>query len=191
MDERPGARDLPTTTRVTPEMRGRALPLPPLVPLVGALGVFLGFVLGIALAPRGYPLPASSPAAIAAESPSFADAPVVTRGPTASPLGGPVSAGLPVEIPPTDGLSLAQALDAMRASRAGESVQAVISARVVRLAELSSSTASGDRWVWAIVIGGAFPLSCGSRPQDAPAPCPWTTTERIVIDYHTGALLEP
>lgn len=191
MDERPGTRDLPTTTRVTPEMRGRALPLPPLVPLVGALGVFLGFVLGVALAPRGYPLPASSPAAIAAYSPSILETPPATLGATASPLDGPAPGGLSVEVPPADGLSLAQALEAMRASRAGASVQAVISARVVRLAELSSSSASGDRWVWAIVIGGAFPLSCGSRPQDPPAPCPWTTTERIVIDYRTGALVEP
>lgn len=200
MDERPRSRDLPATTRVTPAMRGRALPLPPLVPLLGVLCILGGFVLGVALAPKGDPLPPSSPAAIIVASPSFLDAPSDTLAPTAAPeptataLAGPVAASPSVEIPPADGLSLAQALGAMRAAGMGASLSAVVSARVVRLAELShapSSSASGDGWVWLIVVGGTFPLSCGPRPLSTPAPCPWTTTERIVIDYHTGALLEP
>ncbi len=191
MDERPETRDLPTTTRLKPAMRGRAMPLPPLVPLVIMLGVLVGSVVGSWFAPKGVPLPVPGPAAIAEASPSSTGVPSVVSESTASLLDEAAASGLPVETPPAGGLSLAQALKAIGASGIGASPTAAISARIVRLAELSSSSAaSGDEWVWAIAIRGTFPLSCGPRALGTPAPCPWTTTERILLDYQTGAALE-
>jgi xanthosine utilization system XapX-like protein len=174
-------------------MRGRTLPLPPVVPLVGALGVLLGVVLGSGLAPRGVPLAAPSPAAIAATSPSSKGEPSVFTGPTASPLDEAVTGGSPLELPPTGGLSLAQALEALGATGMGASPADVISARIVRYAEVSSSSiAPGNEWVWAIVIRGSFPpVSCGGYRLGSPAPClSPAPTERIVLDYRTGAFLE-
>jgi hypothetical protein len=192
MEERPGIPDPSVTTaRLKPAMRGRALPLPPLVSLVVTLGVILGLLIGSGLVPKGAPLPVSGPAAIAEASPSSTGVPSVVPGPAATLLDGAAAGGLPVEMPPAGGLSLAQALKAIGASGVSASPAAVISARIVRLAEMSSSSAAaGDEWVWAIAIRGTFPLSCGPRALGTPAPCPWTTTERIVLDYQTGAALE-
>ncbi len=197
MDERPGVQDLPPATRVTPAMRGRALPLPPLVPLVGALGVLLGFVLGSGLAPKALPHPVPGPAAIAEASPSSTGVPSVVSEPTASLLDEAAASGAPFAMPPADGLSLGQALKALEAIRAngtGASPPAVVSARVLRSTEVAflPSAASGDPWVWEIVIRGTFlPISCGLQPLGTPALCPWSaTTQRIVLDYQTGAFLE-
>jgi hypothetical protein len=193
MDERPETREITPTTPVRPAVRGRALPLPPVVPLVGALGVLLGVVLGSGLAPKGVPLPAPGPAAIAATSPSSTGAPSGVSGPSASPLDEAVASDSALELPPTGGLSLAQALEAMGATAMGASPADVISARIVRYAEVSSSSiASGDEWVWAIVIRGSFPpVSCGGYRSGSPAPCRSpASTERIVLDYQTGAFLE-
>jgi hypothetical protein len=178
-------------------MRGRALPLPPLVPLVGALGVMLGFVLGSGLAPKAVPLPLPSPAAIAAASPSVRDPLPVVSEPTASLLDESAASGAPFAMPPADGLSLGQALKALEAIRAngtGAAPPAVVSARVLRSAGVAflPSAASGGPWVWEIVIRGTFlPVSCGLQPLGTPALCPWAaTTQRIVLDYETGAFLE-
>ncbi|MBF6605386.1 MAG: hypothetical protein IVW53_07375 [Chloroflexi bacterium] len=182
MEHRRETEDLPPTTRVKPAMRGRALPLPSLVPLVGALGVLLGFI----LAPKGVPLPAPSPVAIAAASPSSTDAPRAILEPTAVQS---------AELPPGGGLPLAQALAAMGGWGIwgmGVSPTAVISARIVRYSDVSSFHVSRNRGVWAIVTRGTFPsISCGGLRPGTPAPCPApATTELLVLDYHPGFFLE-
>lgn len=164
MDQRPELQDVPPTTRVKPAMRGRALPLPPLVPLVGAFGVLLGFVLGFSLAPKIVPLPAPSPAAIAAASPSSPGVWQVVPEPAAVRND---------ELPPTDGLSLAQVLAAIGASGMGVSPTPVISARIVRYSDVSSlPTAYSDRRVWEIVARGRsrrFHVAASARALRHPA----------------------
>jgi hypothetical protein len=85
------------------------------------------------------------------------------------------------EIPPPDGLSLAQALDALNASF-GPPVD-VISARVGHYPLVS------DGWVWLIVVRYST-VDCAAR-ADPPMLCRWiTTTELVILDYRTGEFLE-
>jgi hypothetical protein len=200
MDERPDAYSDTYDThigRVRPMMEGRALALPPVAPLIGAFGLFFGFALGFGLAPTAAPASTPGPTTITAASPStFAD-------PSASPGRGVVAADSTFELPPTDGLSLAKALEALDSTsmmRVARSPYEIVSARVARWAEVwSSPAAPPDVWVWAIAVRSASPLWCRGEPgsesagpsrSQTPISCPGPTTEMFVLDYHTGDFLE-
>jgi hypothetical protein len=196
MDERPDAYSDTYDTRigrVKPVMSGRSIALPPIAPIVGALGLLLGLVVGFGLAPAAAPAPTPGPTTIAVASPSSPAAPSVDPG--------YVGAGSTFELPPADGLSLAQALEALDTVRIAPATPDVVSARVVRWTEVwSSPAAPPDWWVWAITVRGASPFWCGGESasesaipvpeQSPPYPCSGGTTEMFVFDYLTGDFLE-
>jgi hypothetical protein len=175
-------RPSPPTTRLEPRMVGRGLPVPPAVVLVAAISVFVGFALGFGIAPKSNLAPISSP---------------TTATATASPVRTPLPSALPTptasayELPPAGGLTLAEALSALTESGMGFSPSMVISARVARYREVAAQPFSHpqDQWVWAIVIRGTLvlPLTCDGC---ATPPMTEITSQMIILDYDTGALLE-
>ncbi|MGD0863236.1 MAG: hypothetical protein ABSA21_10825 [Candidatus Limnocylindrales bacterium] len=205
MDDRPADRGLPPTTPLRAAPVGRGLPVPPVIPLVAALGLLIGLALGAGLVPKPGPSVASVPTTAAASvvaSPLPSSAPY---SPVATAAG--VATGV-AELPPADGLSLAQALVALQGSGMDVSPSAVISARVARYGAVYAEAPDPDEWVWAFVIHGYFPpLGGGIRfcdqspaatamPTRSPELCPpaaptaaAATTEMIVLDYETGAFL--
>ncbi len=95
--------------------------------------------------------------------------------------------------PPAGGLTQAGAFAAARA--AAPDATGVVSGRVGQMRDFDTSQAvvPGDRWVWAVVVSGTFPLSCRPAPQPGQthAPCPPPgKTETVVLDYQTGTFLE-
>jgi hypothetical protein len=202
MHQRPNAYsedvDEPLVRPVKLVMKGRGLPAPPLVPLVCALGIVLGLVLGLGFAPHLPPAPSPAPVETAAILQSAV--------PDASAL---AILGLPHDVlsppAPTDGLSLVQALGAFAEAATGIPPDDVLSARVVQLADVSSSSWSapaGSQWVWAISVrrpecvaaqsGGKNPAASASAlptQNDAGGVCAGDTTRLIILDYYTGAHL--
>lgn len=202
MHERPNAYsddvDEPLVRPVKLVMKGRGLPAPPLVPLVGALGIVLGLVLGLGFAPHPPPAPTPAPVETAAILQSAV--------PDATAL---AVVGLPYDVlappVPTDGLSLVQALGAFAEAGTGIPPYDVLSARVVRLADVSSSSWSapaGSQWVWALSVRrpecaaapGGGKTAAASVPalptqNDAGGVCAGDTTRLIILDYHTGVHL--
>jgi hypothetical protein len=202
MDQRPDAYsedfDEPLVRPVR-LVRGRGLPPPPLALVVGVLGLILGLGLGFGLTPHPAPAPTPIPVETAAASPSAlpdATAPIIARPPDDTLVPPPA---------PTDGLSLAQAMRAFETAATGIPVDQVISARVVPLAQVSSSSWSapaGTQWVWAMTVrlpqcaevqGGGLPAAAWApglaTPNNAGGVCAGDTTEVIILDYHTGAHL--
>jgi hypothetical protein len=189
MDGRLEAQDLPPITPLKPKLLGRGLPVPPVVVLVAAVGVFIGLALGYGIAPKPSPAPASSPTTATA-SPVGSPLPSALPVPSTTPTSEPTASAY--ELPPAGGLTLTEALEMLAKSGIGISPSAVISARVERYGEASPAPAGGpsDEWVWAIVVRGSFPgFGCGGY-QPSPEPCLPATTELIILDYRTGAYLE-
>jgi hypothetical protein len=194
MDERPDAYSDSYDTRigrVKPVMSGRSIALPPLAPIVGVLGLVLGLVVGFGLAPAAAPAPTPGPTTIAVASPSSPAVPSVDPG--------YVGPGSTFELPPVDGLSLAQALEALNTVRMAPATPDVVSARIVRWTEVWSSPATPpDWWVWAITVRSASPFWCsGESASESPSPpagqsasCADATTALFVFDYQTGEFLE-
>jgi hypothetical protein len=203
MDERPDHYsddvDEPLVRPVRLVMKGRGLPTPPLAPLVGAVGIILGLSLGFGLGPHPAPAPTATPVETAAVFTSAVPdptAPAIVRLPdrTISP-----------QPEPTDGLTLSQALGAFTDAGLGIPLNDVISARVVRLADVSSSSWSapaGTQWVWAVTVrlGQCVVAQGGGRntapwipalatPNNAGGVCAGNTTKLVFLDYHTGARL--
>ena len=94
---------------------------------------------------------------------------------------------------PSGGVSQDEAIAA--ASAQFPDATGVVSAKAgpMRDFDTSQQVVSGDRWVWAIVVSGTFPLSCGPTPlpSQSPAPCPPPAkTQTVVLDYETGSFLE-
>jgi hypothetical protein len=192
--------DEPLVRPVKLVMKGRGLPPPPLVPLVAALGIVLGLGLGFGFAPHPAPAPTLVPVETAAVLPS-----AVPDATALAIVGLPNDVLLPQPVPPTDGLSLVQALSAFAEAGTGIPPHDVLSARVVRLADVLSSSWSapaGSQWVWAISVlrpecagvqgGGqtpATPVPALPTQNDASGVCAGDTTRLIILDYHTGAHL--
>lgn len=203
MYERPNAYsddvDEPLIRPVRLVMKGRGLPPPPLVPLVGALGIVLGIVLGLGFAPHPAPAPTLAPVETAAILRS-----AVPDATALAIVGLPDDALLPQPVP-TDGLSLGQALAAFAEAGTGIPPRDVLSARVVRLGDVTSSSWSapaGSQWVWVVSVlrpecagaqgGGqtpATPVPALPTQNDASGVCAGDTTRLIILDYHTGAHL--
>jgi hypothetical protein len=202
MNERPGdySEDVeePLVRPVRLVMKGRGLPTPPLAPLVGAVGIILGLSLGFGLAPHPAPVPTASPVETAAVFPSAVSAPTapaIVRLPdgTISP-----------QPAPTDGLSLSQVLRAVTDAGLGIPIDDVISANLVRLADVSSSSWSapaGTQWVWAVTVrlgqcnvdaegrSTALRIPALATPDNAGGVCSSDPTKLVILDYHTGSRL--
>jgi hypothetical protein len=97
----------------------------------------------------------------------------------------------PFEVPPPGGLSLAQALAALKTAGVGSgSATAVISARIARLSDIVTEHSISDRWVWVFVVDGVLtPASCGG-PASAERCTMAPTTVLAIFDYMTGEFLE-
>ncbi|MGZ6265548.1 MAG: hypothetical protein ACXWN4_01395 [Candidatus Limnocylindrales bacterium] len=202
MNERPGDYsedvDEPLVRPVKLVMKGRGLPTPPLAPLVGAVGIILGLSLGFGLAPHPAPAPTALPTETAAVFPSAVSAPTapaLVRIPERTISPQPV---------PTDGLSLSQALRAVTDAGLGIPIDDVISANLVRLADVSSSSWSapaGTQWVWAVTVrlghcavdaegrSTALRIPALATPDNAGGVCSGDTTKLVILDYHTGSRL--
>lgn len=203
MYERPNAYsediDEPLVRPVKLVMKGRGLPAPPLVPLVAVLGIVLGLSLGFGFAPHPAPAPTFAPVETA-----VVVRPVVPEATGLALVGLPNDLLAPLPVP-TDGLSLVQALGAFAEAGTGIPPHDVLSARVVQLADVSSSSWSApatSQWVWAISVRrpecdgakgagqtDAAPVPALPTQNDASGVCAGDTTRLIILDYHTGTHL--
>ena len=168
--------NLPPTMPLTPRSQGKGLPVPPVLPLMVVLSILAGLAMGYGLAPK--PGPSEPPVHPSETSPIALSSATLRADATIVPIVLPADTP---EVPPPDGLSLAQALDALNVSF-GPPV-GVLSARVGHYTPVS------DGWVWLIVVRYST-VDCGAR-ADPPILCRWiTTTELVILDYKTGELLE-
>jgi hypothetical protein len=192
---------LPSMVRLKPRPLGRGLPVPPVLPIVAIVSILVGLAMGYGLAPR--PEPATPPATPSTPASATASAlaaqiayPSLAQSldPTLAPIQSTVST---LEIPPSGGLSLSQALEALGASFGPRSD--VISARISRYPPVSSG------WVWLIVVpysalyckdGPPLPaepaVPAGPLAESVPlGDCrSITSTELVILDYQTGEFLE-
>src|SRR5450755_3834325 len=100
MSEEP---DGPRTVPLRPSTQGRSVPIPPLIPSVAIAGLVLGLVLGFGLAPKAGPAPADG---------SLASVPAAIPGSQAPAVS-------PLELPPAGGLTLSEALAALKLADVG------------------------------------------------------------------------
>ena len=95
--------------------------------------------------------------------------------------------------PVPGGLSKAQAYAAARAAYPDATGAVSGKAGQMRDFDTNQQVVPGDQWVWAVVVSGTFPFSCGPAPlpgQTHP-PCPPPgTTMTVILDYKTGTFLE-
>lgn len=94
---------------------------------------------------------------------------------------------------PSGGLTHTEAYAAAMAAR--PDATGVVSAKVGRMRDFDTEQKvwPGDQWVWAVVISGTFPFSCGPAPEPSHtyAPCPPPgKTQTVLLDYWTGKFLE-
>jgi hypothetical protein len=179
VDDREDDSELAPTTALRPRMRGRSLPVPPLIPSVVIVSLVLGLIAGLGLAARPGPSPAPSAVALAGSPPPSA-APT-ENGPDPTPL----------ILPPVGGLSLAQATANLVAALGATSPSGVISARIARFGDVASGALPADRWVWAFVVRGIVdPVACGGAGPSSPACAPPAPSELAIFDYHTGEFIE-
>lgn len=183
MDRRPADEGLPQTAPLEPRLLGRGLPVPPVAVAV-MVSLFIGLALGYGVAPKPSPEPAPS-------------------GGTASPVGPlpsavasvtPTRQPSPYEPPPAGGLTLTEALDALAKDGFRVPLSAVISARIARYGEVDPAHGfPADTWVWAIVIrSDMLDWNCRNCPSGDTTyirDTTYITTEMLVLDYKTGALL--
>jgi hypothetical protein len=99
----------------------------------------------------------------------------------------------PSNIRPLAGISEAAAIEvAMKvAAEHASTSPAVLSAFAAHYADmgLGGGDVAGDRWVWAITLGGAFPAPhCGSGAA-APSCGSVGSTMLVVLDYVDGTFL--
>jgi hypothetical protein len=94
---------------------------------------------------------------------------------------------------PAGGLSQTQAFAAARA--ASPDATGVMSGKIGQMRDFDTNQqiVPGDQWVWAVVVSGSFPFSCGPAPvpgqTHAPCPAP-DKTKTVILDYKTGKFLE-
>ena len=93
---------------------------------------------------------------------------------------------------PSGGLTQAEAQAAAMAAR--PDATGVVSAKVGRMRDVDTEQQvwPGDQWVWAVVVSGTFPFSCGPPPEsgNTHVPCPSPAkTQTVLLDYWTGKFL--
>lgn len=184
MDNQSSDPVLPPTSPLRPTQLGRGLPVPPVLAVVAAVGLFLGLALGYGIAPRSGQQPPSSPTWAGGSR-------VESAAPSAS-LAATEPTPSAYELPPAGGLTLSKALAAIDQNGMAVSESTLVYARVERYEEATSNPfgASPDQWVWAIAIRGSFQgHGCGGY-QASPRPCRPATTEMLIVDYNTGSFIE-
>ncbi len=93
---------------------------------------------------------------------------------------------------PPGGLTETQAFAAARAAFPDATGVASAKAGQMRDFDTNQQVVPGDQWVWAVVVSGMFPFSCGPAPATGQthAPCPQPgTTMTVILDYTTGRYL--
>ena len=108
-------------------------------------------------------------------------------------LAASIAACSPGAARPSGGLTEAQAFAAART--AFPNATGVVSGRVGQMRDFDTNQQDvpGDQWVWAVVVSGTFPFSCGPAPVPGQthAPCPPPGTRKtVILDYTTGKFLE-
>jgi hypothetical protein len=169
--------------------------------MVAIVSILVGLAMGYGLAPKPQPAPPLPAPSATASAPASALAPQIayqSLAPSADPTVAPAgSADSTIEIPPSGGLSLSQALDALGASFGPRSD--VISARISRYPPVTKG------WVWLIVVpysalycrnlpllpAGPSVPGAPSAESVPPGDCrSISSTELVVLDYKTGDFLE-
>jgi hypothetical protein len=103
------------------------------------------------------------------------------------------AAGCSAETPPLIGISQIAAYSAAR--HAVPEATDTLSGKIARIRDIDPNqhVVPGETWVWAIVVTGSFPMSCGPAPTDSqPASScpPPATTATVLLNYSTGAFIE-
>ena len=93
---------------------------------------------------------------------------------------------------PSGGLTQAEAHAAAMAAR--PDATGVVSSKVGRMRDFDTGQQvwPGDQYVWAVVVSGIFPFSCGPAPEPGHThtPCPPPAkTQTVLLDYWTGKFL--
>jgi hypothetical protein len=188
--------ELPETVRVQPKSLGRGLPVPPVIPLVAIIGVFIGLAMGYRFAanPVPSPLPISTLAA-APTTPIASAQPSVSSDQAYVPIIGPIS----VANPPADGLTMDQLLAVMAGPWMRIPSSEVLSARVAHYDQVSNTHTQSTQWVWVIVlknevgadVNGHVCMPAAHSGATAPPDCVVVeTTQILILDYVTGDFLE-
>ena len=166
----------PDMGRVKPRMKGRTLPVPPLIPSILVIGLLFGLVVGFGMGSTVQRLTAWP-----------TDAPVVTDAPTPTPL------PTPEPSPPAGGASIEKMLASLKGA-GYDPLPGAVSARIVPGANVQTGQGPTlPEWVWVVTwptscipLGGRIPTQSGS-PE--PQPTPWPCLEAAVFDYQTGLFL--
>ncbi len=95
--------------------------------------------------------------------------------------------------PPSGGVTEPQAFAAARS--ASPDASGVVSGRVGHRRDFDTNqqVVPGDQWVWAVIVSGTFPFSCGpaSAFGQTHPPCPSPGhTRTVILDFTTGRFLE-
>ena len=195
MDAREEDWDLPPTVPINPKSVGRGLPVPPVLPLVAIIGIFMGLAMGYRIAANPEPSAAPTPALTAAPTLPASAAPSTAPDQAYVPIVGPIS----VANPPADGLTIDQLLGKLAGPWMRVPSSDVLSARVAHYNQVSNTRTQSAQWVWVIVLkndGGAAMNGQGCLPA-APAVATLPpncvvipTTQILILDYVTGDFLE-
>ena len=196
MDAREEDWDLPVTVPVHPKSVGRGLPVPPVIPLVTIIGIFMGLAMGYRIAANPEPSAAPTPARTAVQPALPASsAPAVAPGQPYVPIVGPIS----VADPPADGLTMDQLLGVLAGPWMRIPSSDVLSARVAHYNQVSNTGTQATQWVWVLVLkndtGEAMKwrgcLPAASADATSPPNCVVIpTTQILIVDYVTGDFLE-
>jgi hypothetical protein len=171
-------------------MGGRGLALPPLSSIVAILCLAGGIMIGFEFAPRPAPAAPAGPTLTAAQVTQSTASPASTPASVEPSVSAPriptsIALSTPTETPPPDGMTLAEALSDLHMLGLGSPGEVVV-ARVVQISDQPLLPIAPEtplhEWVWEFVIQGV-PDCINST-----GPC-FETTELIVIDYWTGALV--
>jgi len=105
---------------------------------------------------------------------------------------GPIACTSPAPIAPGGGLSLDEAVAAALKLAPPSSVAPTVNWTAVgQYGNYGHALVPAETWVWSIGLAGDFKaVVCPTSPAP-PRPCgPVARTQRIVIDYYTGAFIE-
>lgn len=195
MDAREEDWDLPPTVPINPRSLGRGLPVPPVLPLVALLGIFLGLAMGYRIAAN--PEPSAAPTTTPAAAPTTLTPapPSIAPDQAYVPIVGPIS----VANPPADGLTMDELLGVLAGPWMRIPSSDVLSARVARYNQVSNTRTQSTQWVWVIVIKDDVAAAVNGHDCRPVAPSNATlppdcvvveTTQIVILDYVTGDFLE-
>lgn len=195
MDAREEDWDLPLTVPVNPKSVGKGLPVPPVIPLVAIIGIFMGLAMGYRIAAN--PEPSAAPTRALTAAPTLPPPAAAFTAPDQPyvPIVGPIS----VANPPPDGLTIDQLLGKLAEPWMRIPSSDVLSARVAHYNQVSNTRTQSEQWVWVIVLrndGGATVngqgcLAAASADPTSPQDCVVIrTTQILIVDYVTGDFLE-